>query len=511
MRRNVLALILVASCYAPSSRAQVQPPAGQAEDPISLLRELMGRRKPSRPAPIVLTLEEQKAREVLRAIVTAEIASYKRSRQFPASKLFCLGKEAIELSKSYAILRRMPKGGALHIHSTSAGRARWIIYNACYRPNCYVFWPELSGVPEGDHIKGELGFYKPWSQPKGFLPAANVRKAVAGFDQQLLALITLGPEDDPNPDIWSEFSKCFQRIGNVLSFQPVFVDYFVDAFETLIEDGVDYVEMRTSLVSLFDLDGHTWADDQFIEQYLAVRDRVRARYPDFDLKLIIAGSRYDPVKSVHMDIWRAFPLRKKWPDFVLGYDLVGEEDEGSPISLYFCLLMEVSLFPAYYGVSMPLYLHEGETLWHDESNIRGAYLLRARRIGHGLNLFCFPQLQRDFILRRVPLEVCPVSNQALRYVGDLRLHPANRYLREGVTCVVSSDDPGVFGNNGLSFDFWEALMAWDLDLADLKRLALNSIEYSAMTKVEKHNARTRWETKWDRFIHDLASRSVRPS
>ncbi len=507
MRRNVLALILVASCSTPTGRAQVQPPARRSEDQISLLRELAGRRNPIRPAALVLTLEEQKARDVLREIVAEEIASYKRSRQFPASRSFSLGKEAIELSKSFAVLRRMPKGGALHIHSTSAGRARWIIYHACYRPNCYVFWPELSGVPEGDHIKGELGFYKPSSQPRGFLPVEDVRKAVSGFDRQLLALITLGPEDDSSPDIWGEFSKCFQRIGDVLAFQPVFVDYFVDAFETLIDDGVDYVEMRTSLGSLFDLDGHTWADEQFIEQYLAVRDRVRARHPDFDLKLIIAGSRYEPVKSVRTDIWRAFPLRKKWPDFVLGYDLVGEEDDGSPMSLYFSLLLEVSLFPAYYGINMPLYLHEGETLWHDASNIRGAYLLQARRVGHGLNLFCFPHLQREFILRRVPLEVCPVSNQALRYVGDLRLHPANRYLREGVTCVVSSDDPGVFGNDGLSYDFWEALLAWDLDLADLKRLALNSMEYSAMTKAEKRGARTRWEKKWDRFIQDLARRN----
>ncbi len=507
MRRNVLALILLASSYAPSSRAQVQPPARRAEDQIHLLRELAGRSKPFRPAAIVLTSEEQKARDVLQQIVAEEIASYKRSRQFPASRPFFLGKEAIELSKSFAILRRMPKGGALHIHSTSAGRARWIIYNACYRPNCYVFWPELSGVPEGDHIKGELGFYKPGAQPRGFLPVADVRKAVAGFDRQLLALITLGPEEDPNPDIWGEFSRCFQRIGHVLSFQPVFVDYFVDAFETLVDDGVDYVEMRTSLISLSDLDGHTWEDEQFIEQYRAARDRVRARYPDFDLKLIIAGSRYEPVQSVRMDIWRAFPLRNRCPDFVLGYDLVGEEDEGSPISLYFSLLLEVSLFPAYYGINMPLYLHEGETLWHDESNIRAAYLLGARRVGHGLNLFCFPHLERDFIRRCVPLEVCPVSNQALRYVGDLRLHPANQYLRDGVTCVVSSDDPGVFGNDGLSYDFWEALLAWDLDLADLKRLALNSIECSAMREAEKRGARTRWDKKWDRFIQDLARRS----
>jgi adenosine deaminase CECR1 len=509
MRRNVLVLILVASWYPTPGVAQVQPPAEGVANPFRVLREMAIRRNPIRSQAVISTPEEQKARAALRAVVAEEIATYKRSRQFPASKPFFLGKEAIELTKSFAILRAMPKGGALHIHSTTAGRARWIVFNACYRPNCYVFWPDLGGVPEGEFIKGELRFFKPGFQPRGFLPIAEVRKSVAGFDRQLLSLITFGPEDDPSPDIWGEFSKCFRRIINVISYQPVFVEYFVDAFETLVDDGVDYIELRTGLGSLFDLDGHTWEGDRFIEQYAAVRDRVRARFPDFDLKLIITGSRSDSVKDVRMEIWKTFPLRKKRPDFVLGYDLVGEEDAGSPMSLYFSLLVEVSLFPVYYGINMPLYLHEGETLWHDESNLRGAYLLGARRIGHGLNLFGFPELERHFILRRVPLEVCPVSNQALRYVGDLRLHPANQYLRGGVTCVISSDDPAVFGNDGLSYDFWEALLAWDLDLADLKRLALNSIEFSAMSAAEKDGAKARWQKKWDQFVRDLAGRAVR--
>jgi adenosine deaminase CECR1 len=58
-------------------------------------------------------------------------------------------------------------------------------------------------------------------------------------------------------------------------------------------------------------------------------------------------------------------------------------------------------------------------------------------------------------------------------------------------------------NDGLSYDFWEAFIAWDLDLKALKKLALNSIRYSGMTKQEKEKAYKIWQNRWNKFIKDL--------
>ena len=57
-----------------------------------------------------------------------------------------------------------------------------------------------------------------------------------------------------------------------------------------------------------------------------------------------------------------------------------------------------------------------------------------------------------------------------------------------------------FGNDGLSYDFWEATMAWNLDLRALKQLCRNSLQYSAMTGGEKSAALARWEASWNRWI-----------
>lgn len=73
--------------------------------------------------------------------------------------------------------------------------------------------------------------------------------------------------------------------------------------------------------------------------------------------------------------------------------------------------------------------------------------------------------------------------------------------------VVSNDDPGLWGAQGLTYDFYEAfmgLMSADSDLRSLKQLAKNSLIYSDMNDREKHNALTRWQAKWHAFVTKLA-------
>ena len=43
------------------------------------------------------------------------------------------------------------------------------------------------------------------------------------------------------------------------------------------------------------------------------------------------------------------------------------------------------------------------------------------------------------------LQVCPLSNQALQYVEDMRNHPATVLLASGVPLTLSPDDPTPLG------------------------------------------------------------------
>jgi len=153
-----------------------------------------------------------------------------------------------------------------------------------------------------------------------------------------------------------------------------------------------------------------------------------------------------------------------------------------------------------------LYLHSGESNWAENENLYDAVLLGASRIGHGIALIKHPLLMEIVKARGVAIEVCPISNQILGFVPDLRNHPAVSYINAGMPVVLSPDDPGIM-RHSLSHDFYTAFMAWGLDLRSLKQLAMNSLVYSTMNPDEKGQALAAWNTRWTAFITWLNDRS----
>ena len=176
-----------------------------------------------------------------------------------------------------------------------------------------------------------------------------------------------------------------------------------------------------------------------------------------------------------------------------------EEDRTNTNLFYVEELLAARRDAARRGVTVPLYLHSGETNWAENENLYDAVLLGATRIGHGLALIRHPLLMEIVKARGIAVEVCPISNQVLGYVPDLRNHPAAHYINAGIAVVLSPDDPAIMGHS-LSHDFYTAFMAWGLDLRSLKQLAMNSLLYSAMKPDEKQRALAAWNLRWASFV-----------
>ena len=162
-------------------------------------------------------------------------------------------------------------------------------------------------------------------------------------------------------------------------------------------------------------------------------------------------------------------------------------------------LLEARQEAARRGLTLPLYLHSGESNRAENENLYDAILLGASRIGHGVALFKHPRLMELVKERGIAVEVCPLSNQMLGYVPDLRNHPAVLYINAGLPVVLSTDDPAIM-RHSLSHDFYVAFMAWGLDLRSLKQLAMNSLIYSSLSPDEKRAALAVWETRWQAFV-----------
>jgi adenine deaminase len=104
-------------------------------------------------------------------------------------------------------------------------------------------------------------------------------------------------------------------------------------------------------------------------------------------------------------------------------------------------------------------------------------LLEVARIDHGVHAADDPALVERLARERVPLTMCPLSNQELQVTPDLAQHPLKRLLDAGVVVTVNSDDPAYFGGY-LAANYGAAQRALGLSRADLVALARNSITAS---------------------------------
>ena len=73
-------------------------------------------------------------------------------------------------------------------------------------------------------------------------------------------------------------------------------------------------------------------------------------------------------------------------------------------------------------------------------------------------------------------------------------------LQRGIQASISSDDPGLFGYEGVTLDWAYACGAWALDLRDLKKLSLNGIKYSSVDEKVKEGLYKIFKVQWAKWI-----------
>ena len=186
-------------------------------------------------------------------------------------------------------------------------------------------------------------------------------------------------------------------------------------------------------------------------------------------------------------------------NFVIGFDLVNEEDTSLPLRRFAPMLLKAKRrYP-----DMKLYIHGGESINAGNENLIDAYLLGVSRVGHGLNLYRYPDLHSRYVKSEICLEVCPISNQTLGYTKDIRNHPATEYLKSGMAISLCSDDPAYMENQTLTDDFFAGVVGWDLSIADLKQLGINSILYSGLDDAAKYKSVRAYKDLWNGFVDDM--------
>jgi aminodeoxyfutalosine deaminase len=127
--------------------------------------------------------------------------------------------------------------------------------------------------------------------------------------------------------------------------------------------------------------------------------------------------------------------------------------------------------------------HAGETCG-PESIRHAVELLGAERIGHGLAAARDPEVMALLRQRAVPVEVCLSSNVSTGVLARVREHPLDRFLAEGLTVTINSDDPAMFGTS-LTRELECAVENFSLTRAQLVRLLVNAARAAFLPEADK--------------------------
>ncbi|CAH0546065.1 unnamed protein product [Brassicogethes aeneus] len=466
-------------------------------------REKFIRKEKSRElgADLVLNEKEEKVNEILMNYKLRELdeGMLNPAGYLPAQHFFH-SKKAMDKSKVFNLIQKLPKGASLHSHDTGIASEEFLL-SLTHKENLY-------GCERGQNFL--LKFFKDNSsldnscQWKSLKKMRAQRKDFEEFLRGKLSLVVADPMvkyPDLN-SVWRAFINLFRNVGNMIGYKPVFQEYFYQVLKELHEDNVMYMEMRGLLPEVYDLDGKIYSPEEVVGLYVETLEHFKHDYPSFyGAKLIYAPSRHVDNSTVDNYLKILKNIQKLYPDFIAGFDLVGQEDLGKPLSEFIPQLLEIK-------DQTKFFFHAGETNWEGETdlNLIDAVLLNTTRIGHGYAILKHPEVYRAAKKNRIAIEVSPISNQVLKLVDDLRNHPAAILVADGYPVVICCDDPSFWGAKGLSYDWYYAFMSFgsrDSDLKLLKQLAINSIAYSSLDLVDNSDLLTKWQLSWNTFIDDV--------
>ena len=381
----------------------------------------------------------------------------------------------------FDFLHNMPKGADLHAHADA-------ILPMAEQVAFLIDHPELVITPEWQIHYSGLG------APYG---SRNMQECLAEgitLEDFRREWTVLGAAEGSY--LWDWFEGIFTKCGSICTTPSLVQDYYTRVMFHYHSIGVEYLELRCPFFGT--------REDALArgKAFLAALQEVRKADPAFTLRIVACGGKndvWDPQFDTLMD--NAMYVRDNVLDnghpLVVAIDIVNDEDRSFSLARYEDRVRE--LIASHPGLRLTL--HAGESLRGENKEIEIALRCGIDRLGHGFNLYRYPELEEEVREKGICIEVCPVSNAALGYCADFTKHPAAAYRVSGIPVVICSDDPAYQSDSILSGDYLAVAVGWDLSLADIKDLCRASIVHSFLSQEEKEVHLARWEKEFDEYVN----------
>ncbi|KAH6609902.1 hypothetical protein Trco_003248, partial [Trichoderma cornu-damae] len=454
--------------------------------------------------------------------------------------------DLINQTALFRIASRMPKGAHLHIH-----------FNACLPPKVLLdiakgmdrmfITSNLPLVRQGegegededefenfDKCEIQFSILSPENEDPGNLFRAEYRPRQtmkfsdflgqfsrhyprADVDRWLLEKLTFEELEAHHPfqtasGAWEKFNGRTRMMKGLFNYETAYRAYTHRCLQDFVRDNIQYAEIRPNFMTsnqLYHDDGTGPINNEgimaiIVEEVQRFQRDVAARGEFFGgLKVIYCTPRSMPRAQVQAALAECMEFKKKWPRWIAGFDLVGEEAKGNPIKMFIPELLEFKKKCAQEGLDIPFLFHCGETLdmgTDTDGNLVDALLLGSKRIGHGFALAKHPYIMQHMKAKGVCLELCPISNEILGLTPRASGHAMYQLLANNVHCTVSSDNGALF-RSSLSHDFYQVMVGKaDMGLYGWKQLVLWSLEHACLSEKEGERMLVQWEGLWDEFL-----------
>jgi adenosine deaminase len=264
----------------------------------------------------------------------------------------------------------------------------------------------------------------------------------------------------------------YQGMG-VLQTEQDFFDLTMAYLRRVAADNVVHVEV------FFDPQGHTERGLPFDVAISGITQALDVGQHELGVssELIMCFLRH----LDESDAIETLKAAEPWMDHIIGVGLDSSE-VGHPPSKF------ERIFNMARDAGLKLVAHAGEE-GPPEYVHEALDLLMIDRLDHGNRSLEDAGLVRRLADEGMTLTVCPLSNLKLCVVSDMAEHPIKLMLDSNLKAMINSDDPAYFGGY-VNDNFNAIIRALDLTAADIKRLALNSIEGSFLDDAakQKHKA-----------------------
>ena len=274
--------------------------------------------------------------------------------------MFALARDTMEKTKSWQILKRMPKGALLHAHQDAMIDVDWLIdevlategmvmlaEGSLCHPTARRQEEVVFRYSRGSPAKGSSIWTKEYeaSHPVSMKEAAASFPdgATQGFKTWLKSRCTITPEESIKHHhgvdaVWWKFTHCFPLLDSMEYYEPILRASMQRLLRQLVDDGLRWVDFRATFAVDFRLEGCeeiSEGPDDLVRVFSEELNKFKATKEGKDFwgyRFIWTSLRRWGKKTVVDHMKHCIRMKKAYPELIAGYDVVGQEDMGRSLA-----------------------------------------------------------------------------------------------------------------------------------------------------------------------------------